>query len=309
MQTCFRQRRRVRHDGVMAATPRTYAQLQQALQRLDTFSPGQARIARLVLRDPESCAFRTIGETARLAEVHESTVVRFATSLGLSGYPALVALCRERLRERAQLIGRFDNAATVGESPDELLDAVASQDAANITRTYAQLDRGVWDKTVGWLAEAPRVHVAGMRKCYTVAYLTAYLLRLVRRDVTQIGTVPGNLVEELRDMSSDDVLVAISIHRYSRETVTAARYAASKGARVVAMTDDAGSPLAAVANACFYAETGGVTVLRSVTSFISLAQALATATAVRLGTRTRQALLLDETLLGELGVYTNEEDG
>lgn len=289
--------------------PRTYAELQAVLQqRLETFSAGQARIARLVLRDPESSAFRTVGETARLADVHESTVVRFATSLGLAGYPALVALCRQRLRESAQLVGRFENAATLGTAPDELLDTIAGQDAANITRTYAQLDHDAWAKTIGWLAGAPRVYVAGTRKCYSVAYLTAYLLRLVRRDVLQIGTVPGNLVEELRDLNPGDVLIAVSIHRYSRETVTATRHAAREGVRVVAMTDNASSPLAASADACLFAESGGVTIMRSVTSFISLAQAMATATAVRLGTDSRRALLLDEQLLTELDVYTEPPD-
>ena len=68
---------------------------------------------------------------------------------------------------------------------------------------------------MGWLTDASRVHVVGVRKCFSVAYLFGYLLRLVRREVHQLGTAPGGLVEELRDLAEGDVLVGISVHRYT----------------------------------------------------------------------------------------------
>ena len=65
------------------AAPTSLTQLQQMLRdRMDSLAPGQQRIARLLMADPEGTAFRTISESARRAEVHESSVVRFANSLG-----------------------------------------------------------------------------------------------------------------------------------------------------------------------------------------------------------------------------------
>lgn len=279
-----------------------FAELQQLLQsRLPDLAAGQRRVAQLVLSDPEGCAFRTIGETARIAEMHESSLVRFAHGLGLSGWPALTALCRERLKEKAQLVGRLETA----DQESDLLGSIAEHDQANIARTLASVDPERWAQTVAWLADAPRVHVIGLRKCFTAAYLLSYLLRLVRRDVHQLGAAPGGLVEELRDMKPGDVLVAISIHRYSRDTAAAVELAAKRGLHVVALTDNPSSPLARHAAACFYVESGGVTILRSMVGFVSLVQALVTAAAVRLGDRGRTSLEEEDELLTALKIYVD----
>ena len=59
--------------------PTSLIQLQQMLRdRMGALAPGQQRIARLLLADPEGTASRTSTEFARRAEVHESSVVRFA---------------------------------------------------------------------------------------------------------------------------------------------------------------------------------------------------------------------------------------
>jgi DNA-binding MurR/RpiR family transcriptional regulator len=288
--------------------PADFAALQQRLQsRLPELAAGQRRIARLLLSDPEGCAFRTISETARVAEVHESSLVRFANSLGLSGYPALTALCQQQLRQKAQLVNRLESATFLDSANGDLLGSIAEQDQANVARTLATIDPVHWEQAVGWLAEAPRVHVVGLRKCFSVAYLLSYLLRLVRREVHLLGTAPGGLVEELRDLAPGDVLVGISIHRYCRDTLAAVALAAERDLRVVVLTDNPSSPLARHADACFYVECGGVTILRSMVGFVSLVQALVTATAVKLGTRSRDALLLEEELLSTLGIYVDSD--
>ena len=82
----------------MNMAPGNYQELAEILRaRLPKLAAGQRRIANLLLTDPEGTAFRSISETARLADVHESSLVRFATSLGLAGYPALAQLCRAQL--------------------------------------------------------------------------------------------------------------------------------------------------------------------------------------------------------------------
>lgn len=283
--------------------PATFAELRATLQRrLPELADGQRRIARLVLDDPEGTAFRSIGESAELAGVHRSSLVRFATGLGLAGYPALVGLCREQLASEAQLVRRFDQAQRHS-TTDDYFAAVAEHDIRNLTRTFAHVDGADWDRAVALLADAPAVHVVGMRKCFSIAYLTAYLLHMVRPRVRQIGATAGLLIDDLRDLEPGDVLVAVSIRRYTADTVRAVRHAAGRGIATIALTDDDSSPLAAAADITFRAETGSVTVLRSLTAFTALAQTLATAVAVHRGARTRDELAHDEHLLDEFGVY------
>jgi DNA-binding MurR/RpiR family transcriptional regulator len=292
-------------------------------ERSSRLTPSQRLLAERVMADPEGVAFMTIGELAGAVGVNESTVVRFATSLGLDGYPGLTRLCRQRLRDQAQLLQRFANlerlvaapatsapgdtdtagdTAVDGDAHDPLA-RVSVLDQANIARTLAKVDRESWAAAVRALAEAPRVHVVGLRKCHSVAFLLAYLLGLLRDDVTLLDSGAGTLVDELRRVRAGDCFVGISIHRYSRDTVRAFRRARQAGAVTVALTDNPTSPLARDAAHVFYVDTSGVAVLRSVTAFVSLAQALANAVATARGTQTREALALEEELLDEFDVY------
>ncbi|GAB2756588.1 MurR/RpiR family transcriptional regulator [Salinifilum aidingensis] len=286
--------------------PRNYTELREALQtRMSSLAPGQQRIARVLLTEPESTAFRSISETARAAEVHQSSLVRFANSLGLAGYPDLVQLCRDRLTEQAHLVTRFEQASR-HTSAEELLTAVVEHDRDNLTRTFSRIDPAEWERIVARLAQAPRVHVMGLRKCRSVAQLASYLLHMVRRDVHLVTPALGGLVDEVRDLAAGELFLAASIRRYTADTVRAFEVASQRGLHTVALTDDAASPLAAVADDVLLVECEGVTLFRSLTGFTSVVQALATATAIELGTSSRSELLEDEQLLETFGAYEEE---
>ena len=280
-----------------------YPELQAELQaRMPSLAPGQQRIAKVLLTDPEGTALRSIAETARAAEVNQSSLVRFAAMLGLKGYPALVRLCREHLSGQANLVSRFERARQHS-GQESLFSAVLKHEKENLARTYARIDEHDWEMAVCTLAEASSIYVVGLRKCAPAAQLLCYLLRLVRRRVEQIVPAAGMFVDQLRDLEPDGVLVAISIRRYTADTVRALEHAKARGLKTIALTDDPASPLARLADTTFYVETEGVTILRSMTVFTSLAQTLATAVALQLGTRSRDELLVDEKLLQDFHVY------
>jgi len=286
----------------------TYDELAARLQHdLDTLTPSHRRLAERVLADPEGVAFMTVTDLAAAVGVNESTVVRFATGQGLAGYPGLAELCRERLREQAQLVRRFTSAtgldaATDGDGRD-LLATSARFDQANVVRTLTNVDRATWTAAVAALAGAPRVHVLGLRKSHAVAYLLGYLLRMVRDDVATHGTGPGTLVEELRRVQPGDCVVGVAIHRYARATVQGFRWAGDHGATTIALTDNRASPLARRADHTFLVETAGVAVLRSMTGFTALVQALANAVAVELAPSARSTLAAEEDLLAAFDIY------
>lgn len=261
--------------------PGSYQELTELLRsRLPKLAGGQRRIAHLVLADPEGTAFRGIAEAARLAEVHESSITRLAGSLGLSGYPAIMQLCRGWLAEQAQRARRSDGSGQ--ESPGGVLSATFEQEQGNLARTFGRLDRADWLWAVALLAGAPGVSVLGLRDSAAVAALFAHRLGQVRRGVRRLGQ---SLVDELRELGEDEVVVAVSVRRYAADTVRAAEYAKEQGNPVVALTDNAASPLVEHADAALYAETGGVGAFRSLTALCALAQALAEETGLRRGNR------------------------
>jgi DNA-binding MurR/RpiR family transcriptional regulator len=287
------------------AGPNDFKELEELLRaRFEQLTPQQRRVAQRILSDPEGCAFQTVTQLADSAGVNESTVVRFATSLDLGGYPDLARLCQQRLRDKAQLVERF-NALDYLESVEGggLLPRVAAYDQANLARTFANVDEDVWKQAVASISRARRVLVVGHRKSFAPATLLAYLLGLVRDEVHQLGVGHSELPDVLRRVGEGDAVVALSIHRYVRDTLLAFDVAKRQGATTVAFTDNPSSPLVDHADHVFYVEVAGVAILRSVTAVVSLVQALASAVSTELGADSRASLLLEEELLEEFDVY------
>ncbi|MGW4767733.1 MurR/RpiR family transcriptional regulator [Nocardia sp. NPDC004278] len=275
-------------------------------RRMDSLSAAHKKLAQRVLSDPEAVAFMTVSELAGAVDVNEATVVRFANGLGLKGYPGLTRLCRERLQEQAQLLRRFDNLEHLVAEGVGMREQTVALDQANIARTFARIDEAMWDSAVDRLAHAPRVHVIGLRKCHAPAYLLTYLLRMLREDVSAIDATVGTLTDELRRVRAGDCFVAMSIHRYSLDTVRAAQWARQRGAHVIALTDTALSPLAVSAHDTFYIDASSASILRSMTAFTSLTQAMTGDVARILGHEVRSTLLEEEKLLDEFGVYATD---
>ncbi len=289
------------------ADPVSYDELVARLHhRWSSLSRSHRLLAERVLADPEGVAFMTASDLASAVDVNESTVVRFAAGLGLKGYPGLTRLCREKLSAEAQLLRRF-NTVEQQRDPDDPtagpLAQAAAYDQANVARTLARVDPAAWSAAVTALAEAPRVHVLGLRKLHSVAFLLSYVLGMVRDEVNLVGPAEGTLVEGLRRVRPGDAFVAISIHRYIRATVEGFRWAKEAGATTIALTDNAASPLVRDADHAFLVDTAGAAVLRSVTGFVALAQALANGVAVERGDDARATLATEESLLTRFGVY------
>ena len=287
--------------------PQTYDELVATLRNPATpLTRTQRLLADRVMADPEGVAFMTISELASAVGVNEATVVRFATGIGLEGYPGLTRLCREYLREQVHLLRRYDNLEQLGADGGNLLQQAAAQEGANIARTFARIDPETWEAAVTALAEAPRVHVMGLRKCHAPAYLLGYLLRMLREDVETVTLGTGTLTDDLRRVREGDCFVTIAIRRYSTETVRAAAWARARGARCVALTDNPSAPLAASAEQVFFVDASSPSVLRSLTAFTALVQALATGVAQLRGHQVRSTLLQEEELLEEFGAYVPE---
>lgn len=287
--------------------PQTFDELLAELRsRHDALSPSHKKLSERVMADPEAVAFMTVSDLAAAIGVNEATVVRFANALGLKGYPGLTRLCREHLQEQAQLLRRFDNLDRLPGESGSLLEQTLAFDQANITRTFARIDGATWKSAVQHLTDAPRVHIIGLRKCHVPAYLLSYLLGMLREDVALVTATAGALTDDLRRVRPGDCFVAMSIHRYMADTVRSAQWAHAVGAHVIALTDNPGSPLARTAHETFFVDASSPSVLRSMTAFTALAQALAAGVARTHGHEARASLLQEEQLLHDFGIYITD---
>jgi DNA-binding MurR/RpiR family transcriptional regulator len=95
----------------------------------------------------------------------------------------------------------------------------------------------------------------------------------------------GMLADEMRTLSSRDVLVAISFHPFHADTVAAVEAARERGIAVIAITDGPLSPIAREVAVVLEVRDADVTGFRSVAASMVLCQALAVGVAMDPPTR------------------------
>lgn len=163
------------------------------------------------------------------------------------------------------------------------------------TRTLAEaFERVAADGSVAAAAAlvvaARRRFVAGTGKSFAYASLLAVDLSAGLSNVTLVdGTLVRHL-DVLADVRDTDVLVAVSLRRYRRETVALTERFAAAGGAVVAVTDTESSPLAAVAGQSIVVPTASASYADSPTAVAAVLHLLATlTTASAKGARRRLA--------------------
>ncbi|BAS26510.1 MurR/RpiR family transcriptional regulator [Limnochorda pilosa] len=244
------------------------------------FTESQARVGRVILADPDRAAFLTARELADQAGVSQASVVRFAVALGFDGYPALTRALQDRLMSRLSTVSRLQSGFPGGRTQPRLAEQVMEADVANLRETLQELDQEAFDQAVSMLRSARRVHIVALRSAFGLGYVLAFALRLLRPDVHLLEATGGLFFEELAHLGPDDLVVAISFPRYTRQTVELARLASGRGAKILAVTDGHGSPLAQMADCTLTARSRLLSVVDSFVAPLSLLDALVTAVAL-----------------------------
>ena len=125
-------------------------------KKREGLSKGQKKIADYVLNNYEKAAFLTALELGNEAGVSESTVVRFASALGLSGYPEFQRKLAGMVQEKIHSIERIEVAG--GAMPrDQVLNNVLKADSSKILLTLESI------------LNARHVYIIGLRSCGPLA--------------------------------------------------------------------------------------------------------------------------------------------
>jgi DNA-binding MurR/RpiR family transcriptional regulator len=135
---------------------------------------------------------------------------------------------------------------------------------------------------VDLLHRADQIYLAGVRRSYPAAVYLAYLLQHTAKRVSLVSGQGGMFAGQLRSIRKGDLLVAISFSPYGKETRACIRIARARGARILAITDSAMSPVARGASTHLLVKEASAFSFRSLTNTLCLCQGLFIALASRL---------------------------
>jgi len=273
-------------------------------QRYVKLSPAHRRIADYLLADGRRAALVPAANIAKTLDMSEATVSRFAQALGYDGYPQL----RDRLRERFLVTATsLDRLAASAEQPrGSVLERVLAEDADAVLGTLAQIPAGTFDAAVEAILGARRTYVVGSRGSAGLALVLGMGLRIFLPETRVIAVNVGDEAEELLAVRKGDLVVVISVLRYSGQTLEILRYAHEAKARTVAITDSPISPVARTADIVLLTKQTSPRTMASYAAIASVASALTEAVAARLGPRARPALRRAESLWDRFRVHARE---
>lgn len=240
--------------------------------------------------------------------VSESTVVRFATEIGYSGYPAMQQAVQEMIRNKLTSFQRLE--MTSRNIPlDKLLDAVLGQDIDILRRTRETVDKAEFYRTVNALEGARKVFVLGAGSSLALATFLAHYLRLIFDTVQLVeATSEASIFQQLAHAGKGDAMIAISFPRYSKKAAKALHYAGSRGMTAIAITDSPQSPLAVGASHLLLARSDMVSFVDSLVGPLSVINALIVTVAIRKKAAVTETLRYIEAIWDEYGVYEKVEE-
>lgn len=237
-------------------------------------SKGHKKLAQYITENYDKAAFMTASKLGEKVGVSESTVVRFATEMGFKGYPELQKELQQMIKSKLTAVQRMEVSSTlIGEQ--DAIKKVLNGDIELIRDTLEHISAEEFAKAVKTINKAKRIYILGVRSSAALASFLYFYFNPVFENVVLVDTSSGSeMFEQMFRISEDDVCVAISFPRYSKQTINALRFINDRGTKIIAITDSKDSPIAEYADNLLVAKSDMVSVVDSLVAPLSLINAL-----------------------------------
>ncbi|KAB2332245.1 MurR/RpiR family transcriptional regulator [Cytobacillus depressus] len=243
--------------------------------KMDQMSKSQVKIAKYILEHPNTVPFLTVEKLAKMANVSDATVVRFATYLGYSGYPELQQYMQDSVQQQLTTTERLKISNQVYDQEEKGVYEIFQDDIANIKSTMEKLDVDAFHKAVEHLLKAKRVYIIANRSAMSLGVFLQYYLHMILDNVELLQSIETSS-EQIYKINKDDVVIGISFARYTKSTIRLFSYSKAKNATTIAITDNLLSPLIPHADISLTASSQMPTFIDSFVAPLSLINALIT---------------------------------
>ena len=205
-------------------------------------------VLKRMLDAPHETATKSISEIAEENAINISSVTRLAQKLGFNGCPGLKNLFRRHVQQRkrfySQQVKKFlEKGPAAADDKSSLLRRVIQDEWSNVMLMADVFEERQFRRAVDLIVSAREIHIIGLRSSYPLAYYLAFYMKMIHSGVALIGQAGHTLAEDLARLAPGDLLIAIGVNPYTRDTVEACRICREQNVDVFAITDSASSPL------------------------------------------------------------------
>jgi DNA-binding MurR/RpiR family transcriptional regulator len=214
-------------------------------------SKGQQKVAKYLLENPRDFAVKSASEIGMHIGVSETTVIRFCYSIQLSGFSELQKTVREQLLFKESSLGQYISSKLELAEQPHFFAKVMERDRQHIQETIHTIDEKAFEQLVDQLVQTDKIYVSGLRTSFPAASWLSFTLGVVRGNVQLLRPETDDYLLAISEMNQYTTLIAISFHRYLKETVKVAQLAKEQGAFVIGITDSPVAPIRKYADLVF----------------------------------------------------------
>lgn len=285
------------------------SQLKQRIKnQFHKLSATHRLLAEYLLDNYEKAAFLTASRLGAIVGTSESTVIRFASTLGYQGYPELQEAMQDMVRHKLSTATRLRETGESAKNTPVLPELFLS-DMDNLKKTFQEVSAEAFEETVEEISDASTIYILGLRSAYCLALFLGFYLEMIGKKVKIIPSGVSSIFEQLSVVRNTDLVIGISFPRYTRQTIEGVEFAKKLGARVVVITDTVVSPLAQWADITLTSESNIGSFIESFVAPLSLINALVTAVGRKQRDQTIDILEKQEVIWERCNIFYVSEKG
>ena len=239
------------------------------------FTATQKRFVRYILSNKYEAPFLPAYEIANKIKANSSTLVRFAKNIGYKGYPELQRDLGQLVINEIRYSGQLEKAKHFKMSKEKNIVQVSLNKAyKNIVELLDNIDEESINLFSEAICSSRKKIIIASRSSYSIGHFLYFELKKILPNVQFLSDYDHGFYDVFEDLNQRDLIIAISVPRYTKITIDFAQYAAQRRLKIVSITDSRISPLFPLSSVCLFAPTQSATFHNSNVTLMTLVDAI-----------------------------------
>lgn len=239
-----------------------------------TLTKSQKLIADSILENWENIAFVSPKELGARLGVSETTVIRFARSIGYESFTDLRQHSQDLIKERLTPAEKMSATVRKIKSGETSLERLLTAEVENLKEGISRVSSDEFYRAVDLIEGAKRVFVTGQGVSESLCKFLEFRFRRMQIDTRVVTGGGKGFYETLLLMNDRDVLFGIGFFRCSQDILRAFDYARARAIPTIALTHSTVSELALRSDVTLVANRGPVSLLNSLVVPMAILNAL-----------------------------------